>query len=173
MPRALRWVGECVRHPVDFMRSLWPFGWAKRSLILLVMQTVDSHMRVRLKRRWWWPIGDKILTTDASGSDVPRYLPAANKAARAIAEKINGVPVSSVTEVMLDVPTTAHILGGCAMGADRTSGVIDNQNRVFGYSGLYVVDGSMIGANLGVNPSLTITALAERAMTYIPAKGSD
>jgi cholesterol oxidase len=170
VPRALRWAGVCARHPIDFLRTLWPFGWAKSSLILLVMQTVDSHMRVRLKRRWWWPFG-KALTTDATGSDVPRYLPAANKAARGIAEQIDGIAVSSITEVVLDVPTTAHILGGCAMGSDRDSGVIDRTNKVFGYDGLYVIDGSMIGANLGVNPSLTITALAERAMTFVPEKG--
>jgi cholesterol oxidase len=79
--------------------------------------------------------------------------------------------LSSVTEVLLDVPTTAHILGGCAMGMTPKEGVIDPQNRVHGHPGLYVIDGSMIGGNLGVNPSLTITALAERAMSYIPPKG--
>jgi cholesterol oxidase len=168
-PRVLRWMGVCLRHPVDFLYSLWPFGWAKRSLILLVMQTVESHMRVRMVRRWWWPFS-KALTTDATDSDVPRYLPAANQAARGIAERMNGVPMSSVTEVMLDVPSTAHILGGCAMGEGPQSGVIDTGNQVFGHPGLYVIDGSMIGANLGVNPSLTITALAERAMSRIPEK---
>ena len=169
MPRPLRWVGACIRHPIDFVQTLWPFGWAKRSLILLVMQTVESHMRVRLKRRWWMP-WSKALTTDATGSEVPRYIPAANEAARGIAKQMNGMPVSSITEVLLDVPTTAHILGGCAMGGDGESGVIDGQNQVFGHPGLYVIDGSMIGANLGVNPSLTITALAERAMSQVPAK---
>jgi cholesterol oxidase len=78
--------------------------------------------------------------------------------------------MSSITEVVLDVPTTAHILGGCAMGTSAQEGVIDAQNRVHGHPGLYVIDGSMIGANLGVNPSLTITALAERAMSFIPLK---
>lgn len=170
LPRVVRWMGQCVRHPLDFARSVWPFGWAKSSLILLVMQTVDSHMRVRLKRRWWWPFS-KALTTDATGSDVPRYLPQANKAAREIAKQINGIPVSSVTEVMLNVPTTAHILGGCPMGKDVSDGVIDKYNRVFGYPDLYVIDGAMISANLGVNPSLTITALAERAMSHVPEKG--
>ena len=169
VPRALRWVATCVRHPIDFARSLWPFGWARKSLILLVMQTVPGHLRMKLKRRWWWPFSHAI-TTDAEGSKVPRYIPAANDAAKRIAEKLDGIPVSSVTEVLLDVPTTAHILGGCAMGATEATGVIDIQNRVYGYSGLYVIDGSMIGGNLGVNPSLTITAMAERAMSFIPAK---
>jgi len=169
VPRVLRWVGVCMTHPVDFLRSVWPFGWAQRSIILLVMQTVESHMKVRMVRRWWWPFST-TLTTDATGSDVPRYLPAANKAAKAIGEQIDGVPMSSVTEVMLNVPTTAHILGGCAMGESPSSGVIDTSNQVFGHPGLYVIDGSMIGANLGVNPSLTITALAERAMSRIAPK---
>jgi len=169
VPRVLRWAGNCILHPIDFMISLWPFGWSQRSMILLVMQTVESHMRVRMSRRWWWPFSKK-LTTDATGSEVPRYLPAANEAARGIAKQMNGVAMSSVTEVMLNVPTTAHILGGCAMGEAPSSGVIDTDNQVFGHPGLFVVDGSMIGANLGVNPSLTITALAERAMSKVPAK---
>ena len=111
-----------------------------------------------------------MLTSDAQGSKVPRYIPAANNAAKRIADKLDGIPVSSVTEVLLDVPTTAHILGGCSMGATPAQGVIDTQNRVHGHPGLYVIDGSMIGGNLGVNPSLTITALAERAMSFIPHK---
>jgi cholesterol oxidase len=158
-----------MRHPIEFLRTCVPWGWAQRTLILLVMQTSNNHMRMLLKRRWWWPFGDG-LTTEAQGSEVPRYLPAANNAARWVAKKLNGIPVSSITEVILDIPTTAHILGGCAMGRTVAEGVIDPQNRVHGYPGLYVVDGSMIGGNLGVNPSLTITALAERAMGFVPTK---
>ncbi len=170
MPRALKWIATCLSHPIDFLRSLWPFGWSKRTIILLVMQHIPGHMRVRLQRRWWWPFGHS-LSSDAEGSQVPRYIPAANDAARSIAAKMNGMALSSITEVLLDVPTTAHILGGCAMGETTDDGVIDPQNRVHGHPGLYVIDGSMIGGNLGVNPSLTITALAERAMSYIPRKG--
>ena len=169
VPRALRWIATCVRHPLDFARTLWPFGWARKSLVLLVMQTIPGHMRVRLRRAWWWPFS-LTLTSNAEGSKVPTYIPAANDAARAIAKKHNAFAVSSVTEVLLDVPTTAHILGGCAMGRTPEDGVIDAQNRVQGYPGLYVIDGSMIGGNLGVNPSLTITALAERAMSFIEKK---
>ena len=169
VPRALRWVGTCIRNPIDFLRSCWPFGWAKKSLILLVMQTVPGHMRVRLRRAWWWPFS-LTLTSNADGSKVPTYIPAANHAARTIAKKHNAMAVSSITEVLLDVPTTAHILGGCAMGHTSEDGVIDAQNRVHGHPGLYVIDGSMIGGNLGVNPSLTITALAERAMSFIEEK---
>jgi cholesterol oxidase len=170
VPRSLKWVATCLLHPLDFLRSLWPFGWARRSLILLVMQTIPGHMRLRMRRRWWWPFS-RVLSSDAQGSKVPRYIPAANAAARRIAEKHDAMAVSTVTEVLLDVPTTAHILGGCAMGETAADGVIDVKNRVHGHPGLYVVDGSMIGGNLGVNPSLTITALAERAMGFIPKKG--
>ena len=101
---------------------------------------------------------------------VPAYIPAANDMARRFAKKMGGYPGSAITEAILDVPTTAHILGGCVMGTSPEDGVIDSHNRVFGYDNFYVVDGSMVGANLGVNPSLTITALAEHAMSHVPAK---
>jgi cholesterol oxidase len=99
-------------------------------------------------------------------------MPAANEVAQKLAEKMGGVPGSVLPEVALDTTTTAHILGGCPMGKDAADGVIDTDNRVFNYKGLYVVDGSMIGANLGVNPTLTITAMAERAMAKIPPKNA-
>ena len=169
MPRALRWVLTCIRHPIQFLRTLWPVGWANNTLILLVMQHIPGHLRVGLGRRWWWPFS-RTLNSHAEGSKVPRYIPAANQAAKVMAKNLNGLAMSSVTEVLLDAPTTAHILGGCAMGATPEEGVIDAHNRVHGHPGLYVIDGSMIGANLGVNPSLTITALAERAMSFIPPK---
>ena len=169
MPRAVRWLLTCVTHPIQFIRTLWPLGWASNTLILLVMQHIPGHLRVRLRRRWWWPFS-RTLDSYAEGSKMPRYIPAANEAAKSMATKLNGLAMSSVTEVLLDAPTTAHILGGCAMGETAEDGVIDAQNQVHGYPGLYVIDGSMIGANLGVNPSLTITALAERAMSFIPPK---
>jgi cholesterol oxidase len=99
-------------------------------------------------------------------------MPAANEVAQKLAEKMGGIPGSVLPEVALDTTTTAHILGGCPMGKDAADGVIDTDNRVFNYKGMYVVDGSMIGANLGVNPTLTITAMAERAMAKIPPKNA-
>ena len=172
-PRWLKWLGNAATSPRATLQGLWPFGWAKRTVILLVMQTLDNHMRVRRGRRWFWPFGKQLLTEIPEGQPpVPTYIPAANEAARAIAKAMGGTPRSSITEAALDVPTTAHILGGCAMGTDATEGVIDAKCRVHGYEGLMVVDGSMIGANLGVNPSLTITALAEHAMSHVPAKSA-
>src|SRR5436305_584887 len=103
---------------------------------------------------------------------IPAYLPVANQAARHIAGLTGGFPSSSINEVVLNVPTTAHILGGAAMGTSPADGVIDAHNRVFGYDNLYVVDGSMIPSNLGVNPSLTITAMAEHAMSHTPPKAA-
>lgn len=172
IPRAVRWLATCLRHPLQALHAAWPLRWAKQTLILLVMQTVDSHVKLKLVRRWWWPFGRGLTSAQVPDQPpVPSYIPAANAAARALSAKVGGTPISSVTEVVLDVPTTAHILGGCPMGATPEEGVIDSQNRVFGHDDLLVVDGSMIGANLGVNPSLTITALAERAMSFVPAKG--
>lgn len=171
IPRVVRWLGVCLSHPLLFLLSLWPFGWAKRTIILLVMQTVDNHLRLVLRRRWWWPFCKVADSEQPPGqARVPTFIPAANDAARWIARRVNGVPTSSITEVALDVPSTAHILGGCPMGASPSEGVIDSRNRVFGYDELYVCDGSMIGANLGVNPSLTITAMTERAMSFIPER---
>ncbi|MFN7144315.1 MAG: GMC oxidoreductase [Myxococcota bacterium] len=171
-PRWLKWLGTILASPVTALKTFIPFGWAERTVILLVMQTLDNHLRVRRGRSWVWPFGKSLVTEIPDGQPpVPTYIPAANDAARAIAKAIGGTPRSSVTEAVLDVPTTAHILGGCAMGKDADDGVIDAHCRVHGYPGLMVVDGSMIGANLGVNPSLTITALAEHAMSHVPAKG--
>jgi cholesterol oxidase len=100
----------------------------------------------------------------------PTYIPAANLVARKIAEKTNGVAIGAINEALLDAPTTAHILGGCSMGTSAADGVIGPDHQVFNYPGLYVCDGSAISANLGVNPSLTITALTELAMSKIRRK---
>ncbi|MEO8701864.1 MAG: GMC oxidoreductase, partial [Kofleriaceae bacterium] len=86
------------------------------------------------------------------------------------ARAFGGIAITSSTEILFDLPMTAHCIGGCVMGATAADGVIDSQHRVHGYRNLYVIDGAAVGANLGVNPSLTITALAERAMTFIPPK---
>jgi cholesterol oxidase len=167
--RILKWLASAIRHPIKFARAAWPFGFARQTLIFLVMQTIDSTLRMRLRRRWFWPFG-RLLCTE--GNRIPTNIPQANAFAERAAQAFGGTAITSWFEVLFDMPMTAHCIGGCVMGADRDHGVIDAQHRVFGYDGLYVVDGSAVGANLGVNPSLTITALAERAMTFIPAKRS-
>jgi cholesterol oxidase len=164
--RILKWIGAAFRHPVRFARAAWPFGFARQTLILLVMQTIDATLRMQLKRRWFWPFG-KLLST--VGERIPTNIPQANELALRAASELGGIAITSSSEILLDMPMTAHCIGGCVMGEDATRGVIDDHHRVFGYHNLYIVDGSAVGANLGVNPSLTIVALAERAMSFIPA----
>ncbi len=171
LTRPLKWVWTCLRHPLDFLRSLNPFGWAHRTVILLVMQTADNSARLVLKRRWYWPFTKTITSRrDPGEPPIPNYIPVANQAVRSIAASIGGYPGSAINEVALDIPLTAHLLGGARMGTDPAHAVVDDQNRVFGHEGLWVVDGAAVPVNLGTNPSLTITAIAERAMAAIPLK---
>jgi cholesterol oxidase len=166
--RPLRWLLNCLSHPLQAWRAFWPFGWAARTVILLVMQTLDNSLRVRLARRWWWPFGKGLKSErEDRHAMIPVELPQAQQATRALARHMKGVPQNSIFEIFLNMGSTAHILGGCAIGPDREHGVLDAGNEVYGHPGLYVVDGSMIPANLGVNPSLTITAMAEHAMSKI------
>jgi cholesterol oxidase len=152
-----------MRHPLKFLRAFLVPDWAKLTMILLYMRGLEGHLRLKLGR-----FG---LTTAVQEGARPRAsIPEASALAERVAAELDGTVTSLVNETLLDVPTTAHILGGCCMGASAADGVIDARHRVFGYEGLYVIDGSAISANPGVNPSLTITALAERAMSFIPPK---
>ena len=169
--RPLKWFFNIIRHPITFLRVLWPFGWARRTIILLVMQTLDNSVRVYNKRRILWPFKRFLVSKPENMREkVPVYIPQAQNITKALARKMDGIPKSAVNEVLLNTGITAHILGGCPIGPNPEKGFIDGKNRVYGYEGMYVVDGSMIPANLGVNPSLTITAMAENAMSHIPLK---
>jgi cholesterol oxidase len=167
--RILLWLGTLlqafIRHPVNTVRCLHPLGFARESLILLCMQALEGHIDMRLARRWYRPFR-KVLVS--RGKKIPTFIPQANEFARKVARTIGGTPMSLVTEILFDIPGTAHILGGCPMATTPNDGVVDDKHRVFGYRNMYVCDGSVISANLGVNPSLTICALTERAMSYIP-----
>ncbi|MSQ84241.1 MAG: GMC family oxidoreductase [Myxococcales bacterium] len=170
VPRGLRWLGTVLRNPIAFVRTWWKFGWAEHGIILLVMQTLDNSLNAVWRRAWWSPFQRTLRTELPVGQAVnPTYIPLGNEVARRVAKKIDGIAMSSVNEVLLDIPTTAHILGGCPIGAVG-KGVVDAQQRVHGHQGLWICDGSVMPANLGVNPSLTITALAEHAMDAVPAK---
>ena len=169
-PRWMRWMGEVARHPLSFLRTLVPFGASKRGVILLVMQPLDSHLRYVLRRSKVWPFGKQLDTERGDAAPVPVYHPIAHKVARRMAEQMDGIAQSGIIEVLLDKATTAHILGGCPIAESPERGVVDTRGRAFGHEGLYVVDGSIIPANLGVNPSLTITAMAEHVMSHVPAK---
>lgn len=168
IPRPLRFFGNILKHPRDFLQVVHPFGFAKNSIIVLFMQTLDNSLQLRLKSGLF---GRHLTSASEGGSKkAPSYIPLANAFTRKLAEKMDGIPGSTINEVLLDVPTTAHILGGCSIGTTPEDGVIDLQNRAFGYRNLLICDGSMMPANLGVNPSLTITALTERAMAFVPLK---
>jgi cholesterol oxidase len=168
MPRPLRFLLEVARHPIAFLRSLSLCRWAERTIILLVMQNRDNSLRLSLSKGL---LGRRLTSHQGSGPPNPTYIPVANEAARSAAAAMGGHPSSTINEVLLNVPTTAHILGGACMGLSPDEGVIDPYHRVYGHPGLHVADGSSVSANLGVNPSLTITTLAERAMAYWPNKG--
>jgi cholesterol oxidase len=169
--RPFRMALAALVSPVQTLRLLLNRRWAESTIILLVMQTLDNKMRLRLGRNPFTLFRRRMTTDLGKGvAPIPTYIPIANQVARTLARKLNGVPQSMVNEVVLNIPTTAHILGGCPIGGTPSTGVIDKDHRVFGYEGLTVCDGSAIPANLGVNPSLTITAMTERAMSKVPAK---
>ncbi len=170
--RQLKWLAKIIGHPINFLQVLWPFGWARRTIILLVMQTLDNSVKVSFKRRWWWPFRRSLVSKpEFQREKVPVFIPQAQEITKALARKTGGIPQSSINEVLLNTGITAHILGGCPIGPNAEQGVIDGQNRVYGHKGLYVIDGSMVPANLGVNPGLTITAMAEHAISHIPPQG--
>jgi len=170
MPRALRWIGNVFRHPIRFLRVSKPWGKAERSAILLVMQTLDNHTRLVRKRQLLWPFRRTLTSRPDPGQPgIPSYIPLANEVARELAAELDAEPQSGLNEVFLDTSTTAHILGGCSIASGPDRGVVSVEGEVFGHPGLYVMDGSLVGANLGVNPSLTITALAEYLCDRFPA----
>jgi cholesterol oxidase len=166
--RVLKSLGWILRHPLDFLRSQVLPGWARRVTILLVMQNIDNRLNVRLDRSLLTFFRKGLVAETESGHEINARVDAGHNVTRTFAEKTNGVPVGSLGENLLDYPTTAHILGGCPMGKDSSLGVIDETFQVHNYPGLYIIDGSVVPANPGVNPSLTITALAEYAMSKIP-----
>ena len=170
IPRYLRYLLNIIRHPLDFLRLLNPIGWAYRTIILLVMQTYDNYIDVYRKRRLFWPFSKSLTSKQASEKKNPVYIPLANEFARKLARQMNGIAGSTISEVYLNVPLTAHILGGCSVGRTPAEGVIDEQNRIKGYQNLIINDGSQMPENLGVNPALSITAFAERAMSFVPVK---
>ena len=169
--RLLRILGKMLRHPIDFfiIFFLYP-NWALRTTIILVMQTVDNYMHVRHGRSIWTFFRRGLISIRDEEHPIPEGIDIGYQVTRAFAEKSNGIPGATVTEGLFGVPSTAHILGGCPMGRNADEGVVDLNCQAFNYRGLYVVDGSIMPANPGINPSLTITALAEYVMSRIPPK---
>jgi|TARA_R110000737_G_scaffold21837_3_gene40393 cholesterol oxidase len=153
-----------VKSPVKYFRVYFKNSWAKKTVVLLFMQTLDS--KLKFKRNMF----GSMRSSMSSGKKPTPFIPESIKLVKEYAKAVNGVSTSFALETLAGIPSTAHILGGAVMGKDNSIGVIDKDNKVFGYENLYVIDGSMISANPGVNPSLTITAIAERAMSKIPSK---
>src|SRR5690606_28421434 len=144
-----------------------PRRWAEQSIVLLTMQTLDNSVTTYLRRRPW---GLRMTTRQGEGEPNPEWIPVSHRIARSLAARLGGVPGGSVTD-LVGVPVTAHFIGGCVIGATPSEGVIDPYHRLFGHRGVHVIDGSTISANLGVNPSLTVTAQAERALSLWPNRG--
>jgi cholesterol oxidase len=169
LTRPLKLLAQILLHPKRFVQVLFPKHWSRRTIIVLVMQTLDNAIALRPRQG---PFGSLWLKTEQDPErPIPTFIPIANQAAEWLARRTGGIAQSSVTEALFNIPTTAHILGGAVIAPDSSRGVVDARQRVFGYENLLVCDGSAIPANVGVNPSLTITALAERAMSQVPVAG--
>ncbi|MHA7665720.1 GMC oxidoreductase [Mycolicibacterium sp. HS_4_1] len=168
-PRWLKFLGLAAAHPRALLRVLSVGNWSERTVISLVMQNLDNSITTFTKRGLR---GRHLSSKQGHGQPNPTWIPAGNDATRRVAEKIDGVTAGTWGE-LFNIPLTAHFLGGCAIGSDAAHAVIDPYHRVYGYPTLSVVDGSAVSANLGVNPSLTITAQAERAAAMWPNKGED
>ncbi len=169
-PNLLKWIFMCVQHPLQTLGNFFPRKWSQKSVILLVMQPIKNHIKLKFQRKWW-KLGRKSMSSSLSdGQPIPSHIPVGEKVAEHIAKQINGTSLTSYMDTLMDIPTTAHILGGAVISDSVENGVINEQCEVYNYPGLYVIDGSSVPANLGVNPSLTITALAEYAMSKFPEK---
>lgn len=165
--RTLKMLGNIITHPIDFLRSVFQRNTAKNSVIFLIMQSLPNAMRMKLKSGLF---GHSLAFKNDSGEKVPSYIPIGQEVLYQYAAKVNGVPQNAFSEVVFGLASTAHILGGCPMGKTKEEGVVNEKFEVHGYKNFYILDGSIVPCNLGVNPSLTITALSEYAMSQIPVK---
>ena len=168
--RLLKFFGWALTHPVDFLKALVLPGWAHNVTILLVMQHADNRMRFRIGRSLFTLFRIGMVADEEPGYEINAQVKGSHELTREFAKRTNGVALGSIGENLLGLPTTAHILGGAPMGQSAEDGVVDENFAVHNYKGLYIIDGSIMPANPGVNPSLTITALAEYAMSRIQPK---
>jgi cholesterol oxidase len=167
VPRWVKFGGQLARRPWDVARLPNVRNWSRRTIIALVMQNVDNSVTVGARRGLF---GWTMRSRPGHGVPSPAWIPAAHRAVRLLAEELGGIAGGTWLD-LVNIPTTAHFIGGCAIGDAPATGVIDPYHRVYGHAGLHVVDGSAVSANLGVNPSLTITAQAERALALWPNRG--
>ncbi|WP_405133206.1 GMC oxidoreductase [Nocardia sp. NBC_01388] len=167
-PRGRAWLRELVRNRRDLLKMHNPRRWSEEMIGLLVMQSVDNSITTVTKKGLF---GRRMTTKQGEGEPNPTWIPSGHEVGRRVAAKINGFPTGSASSSIFNIPMTGHFLGGCAIGDSPETGVVDAYHRLYGYPGLHVIDGSTVSANLGVNPSLTITAQAERAVSLWPNKG--
>jgi cholesterol oxidase len=168
--RFLKWIITAIAHPIQLLKLTFTFrNWGKHSIIFLVMQSLDNSMRMIWKRSVF---GGGITIKNDKHVKVPAYIPVGQEVMNRYAKKVNGIAQNTWQEILLNMPMTAHILGGCPMGSTDKEGVVNEKFEVHNYKNMYILDGSIIPCNLGVNPSLTITALSEYAMAQIPQKES-
>lgn len=166
--RFLKWILTVITHPIRFLKLTFTFkNWGKKSIIFLVMQSLDNSMRMIWRNGLF---GGSISIKNDKDSQVPAYIPIGQEVMTRYAEKVNGISQNSWPEILLNMPMTAHILGGCPMGEKKSSGVVNEYFEVHDYKNMHILDGSVMPCNLGVNPSLSITALSEYAMDQIPEK---
>jgi cholesterol oxidase len=168
--RFLEMFWKILRYPLEFLSGMVFPGWAERSVLLLLMQTEDNRMTIRHGRDVWTLFRKNLIAEEDREHLIPAKIRVGHQLAHRAAEKINGSTFGAVSETLFGMPSTAHIMGGCLMGRTQDEGVVDLDCQVFNYPGLYVVDGSIMPANPGINPSLTITALSEYAMSRMPSK---
>jgi len=168
--RLLKFLGWALTHPLDFAKALILPGWARNVTILLVMQHTDNRMRFRIGRSGFTLFRRAMVAEEEPGYEIHAQVKGSHELTRDFAKRTNGVALGSLGENLLGLPTTAHILGGAPIGKDASEGVVNENFEVHNYEGLYIIDGSIMPANPGVNPSLTITALAEYAMSKIEGK---
>lgn len=165
--RTAKMLGNMIMHPIQSLRFFFEPNVAKKSVVLLIMQSIPNAMKMQLKKGWF---GNSLQFENESGLKVPSYIPIGQEVLHRYADKSNAVAMNAFSEVMFNMSTTAHILGGCPMGETAAEGVVDENFKVHGYDNFYILDGSIMPCNLGVNPSLTITALSEYAMEKIAEK---
>jgi len=168
--RLLRFLGWVFTHSIDFAKAMFLPGWAHNTTILLVMQNTDNRMRFRMGRSFFTLFRRGLVAEREPGYEISAQVSGSHELTRDFAARTNGVPLGSIGENLLGLPTTAHILGGAPIGRDASEGVVDENFQVHNYPGMYIIDGSIMPANPGVNPSLTITALAEYAINKIQKK---
>lgn len=166
--RFLKWILTAISHPINLIKLSFTFkNWGRNSIIFLVMQSIDNSMRMIWKTGIF---GGGISIKNDKSIKVPAFIPIGQEVMNRYAKKVKGIPQNTWPEILLNMPMTAHILGGCPMGKSKDDGVVNEYFEVHGFKNMYILDGSIIPCNLGVNPSLTITALSEYAMNHIPSK---